>query len=317
MENINHELLRKFIARQTNDDETKTVLQWLQANNLSLEDLAYALKNPKAVWIFDQIDTPLQWEIVKQKMAAKPKVLLMRTLLRVAASVLILVAVTGIGLKVREYKNHPFTVSNEGSEVLKFILPDSSVVSLNKHSTMIYSPNFLKKRIIHFEGEAFFEIKRNVHHPFVIQTAESEVKVLGTSFSVITELKSTNVIVASGKVALYAAQQSLDTLFLEKGDKGVYQAQNRSLEKQKNKDLNYLAWKSHRLIFEKTPLANVITDLEKYFKVKINVKSPKIYQFIYTSEFINPTLAEVLKELELVLEIKSEVSENNILFYLK
>src|SRR5690242_5876957 len=107
MENINPELLRKFIAHQTNDEESAKVIQWLEANNLSLDDIEYALKNSKDIWIFDQIDTPQHWEIVKEKITARPKVLPIRTFLRVAASILILIAIAGIGFKINEYKNRP------------------------------------------------------------------------------------------------------------------------------------------------------------------------------------------------------------------
>ncbi|HET6560144.1 MAG TPA: FecR domain-containing protein [Prolixibacteraceae bacterium] len=317
MQNVNPELLLKFIAHQTSDEESTMVIQWLEENNLSLEDLEYALENPKAIWIFDEIQASNNWEPVKKKMVAKPKVLLMRNLLRVAASVLILVAVAGIGFKVKEYINRPLIVSNNSSEVLLYTLPDSSRVSLNRHSKLTYFSNFSKMRTVSFEGEAFFEIKRDIRKPFVVKTAESEIKVLGTSFSVVTNLKNTSVIVASGKVALYSTLQLADTLYLEKGEKGAFKAQNRSLEKQRNKDLNFLAWKDHRLIFEKTPLANVIADLEKYFQIKVDVKSPEIYKLIYTSQFTNPSLSEVLKEMELVLNISSEVSGNYILLSLK
>lgn len=317
MHSVNPDLLRKFIARQTNEDESVEVTKWLDENNLSPEDLDYALENPKAIWIFDQIDTANNWEIVKKKTVAKPKVLLMRHFLRVAASILILVAIAGIGFKVMQYANRPLVVSNNSSKVLLFTLPDSSLVSLNKHSKLTYFRNFSKKRNIQFEGEAFFEIKRDIHRPFVVKTAESEIRVLGTSFSVETDLKNTCVIVESGKVALYSTHQLADTILLEKGDKGVFKAQSRSIEKQRNKDLNFLAWKDHRLTFEKTPIANVIADLENYFKIKVNVKSPEIYKLNYTSQFTNPTLSEVLKEMELVLNISFEVTGNNVLLSLK
>lgn len=317
MKDFEPELLRKFLIGQTSEAESILVIQWLKENNLCKEDIEYVLENPEAIWIFDKIDASSNWELVKNKMVAKPTVLWMRNLFRVAASILILVTVVGIGLKVNEYKNRPFVVSNESSEVLKYLLPDSSVVSLNKHSKLTYFRNFLKNRTISFEGEAFFEIKRDIHRPFVIKTVESAIKVLGTSFSVLTDSKNTSVIVASGKVALYATLQRSDTVYLEKGDKGVFKAQYRSLEKQSNKDLNFLAWKTHRLVFEKTPIAKVIADLEKYFLVKVHVKSPEIYKLNYTSQFTNPTLPEVLKEMEIVLNIRSEVSENNILLFLK
>lgn len=317
MKNLDPELLRKFIAHQTSDDESMLVIQWLKNNNLSREDLDYTLENSKSIWIFDQINTSHDWEIVKKKITAKPKVFPMHTFLRAAASILILVAVVGIGLKINEYKNRPMVVANESSEILKYLLPDSSLVSLNKHSKLIYYGSFLKNRTLNFEGEAFFEVKRDIHRPFVIKTAESNIKVLGTSFSVVTDIGNTSVIVASGKVAFYSSLPSSDTVFLEKGDMGVFNAINRSVEKKKNKDLNYLAWKTHRLIFEKTPITYVIADLEKYFQVKIKVKSPEIYKLNYTSQYTDPTLAEVLKEIEIVLNIRSEVTGNNILWQLK
>lgn len=317
MQHVNPELLRKFIDHQTSEEESTIVIQWLEKNNLSQEDLEYTLENPKGIWLFDEIDASHNWENVKKKMVDKPKVVWMRNFFRVAASILILVAVAGIGLKVREFINRPLIVFNDSNKVCQFTLPDSSLVSLNKHSKLIYFRNFTKKRTVSFEGEAFFEIKRDIHRPFVVKTAESEIRVLGTSFSVVTELKNTSVIVASGKVALYSSRQHADTLILEKGDKGLFKAQSFTLEKQKNKDLNYLAWKNHRLIFEKTPLVNVIADLEKYFQVKINVKSPEIYKLNYTSQFTKPSLAEVLTEMELVLNIKSEITGTNVLMNLK
>ncbi|HAH24454.1 MAG TPA: hypothetical protein DCL77_12000, partial [Prolixibacteraceae bacterium] len=216
-----------------------------------------------------------------------------------------------------QHINRPFVVSNDGPQVMKVVLPDSSVINLNSHSKLTYFASFSRKRTISFEGEALFEIKRDVHSPFVIKTVESEIKVLGTSFCVSTDLKNTSVIVSHGKVAFYSTLQLHDTLFLEKGDKGIYKAQGSSLEKQRNKDLNFLAWKDHHLVFEKTSMDKVIADLERYFKIKVEVKNPEIYQLSYTSEFTNPTLDEVLREMELVLNIKPEIAGNNILLNLK
>lgn len=317
MQDFDPELLRKYLTGQTSEAESSQVLQWLEENNLSKEDIQHVLDHPEAIWIFNEIDTPHNWSMVKKKMVVKPRVLSMRSFIRVAASLLIIVAVSGVVYKVYQHINRPFVVSNDGNQIMKVILPDSSVINLNSHSRLTYLASFSRKRTISFEGEALFDIKRDIHSPFVIQTVESEIKVLGTSFCVSTDMKNTSVIVSHGKVAFYSTHQLHDTIYLEKGDKGIYLAQSSSLEKQRNNDLNFLAWEDHHLVFEKTSMDKVIADMEKYFKIKIEVKNPEIYQLNYTSEFANPSLDEVLKEMELVLAIKAEKTGNNILLNLK
>jgi ferric-dicitrate binding protein FerR (iron transport regulator) len=121
----------------------------------------------------------------------------------------------------------------------------------------------------------------------------------------------------SGKVAFYSSQFRSDTVYLEKGEKGLFVAQTGRLEEQINYDQNFLSWENHKLTFDKSPLADVIRDLERFYKVKFIIKSKDIYQLNLTSEFSDTSLNDVLKEIELVLNIKSEINGNTITLTLK
>ena len=54
-------------------------------------------------------------------------------------------------------------------------------------------------------GEAFFEISPDVSKPFIIDAGKANVKVVGTSFNVITKNTESDVevFVKTGKVVLY------------------------------------------------------------------------------------------------------------------
>ena len=316
MKDFNHELLKRYLIGETNDFETWEVEQWLSEHGLSKEDVRYAIEKPDQILVFDKINPEKHWPFVEGKIKSQKKVAKISFIWRVAAAILILLSVTGAGWWYNDYQHRIQVVTNTTNHVLEYMLPDSTVVCLNTNSRLTYANNFTKKRNLTFEGLGFFKVKRNVHRPFVIATAISEVKVLGTSFTVSTSGNDAEVIVVSGKVAFYAPKVGVDTVFLEKGDKGLFVSNTGSLKKLVNNDRNFLAWEIHKLIFDKTPVKQVINDLERYYQVKIKVSSPDIYKLKYTSEFNDAPLVDILKEMEVVLNIHSKVDGNTIILTL-
>lgn len=78
------------------------------------------------------------------------------------------------------------TLSTAKGETYILTLPDKSKVWLNAASSLTYpaSLNEHGKRRVKLEGEAYFEIFKDKAHPFIVQTANQEVEVLGTHFNV-------------------------------------------------------------------------------------------------------------------------------------
>ncbi|MBK7131283.1 MAG: FecR domain-containing protein [Bacteroidales bacterium] len=84
-------------------------------------------------------------------------------------------------------------------------LPDGSKISLNRNSQLTYRENFGKKnRNVKLTGEAFFEIAPDASKPFIIDAGKADVRVVGTSFNVITNNTESEVevYVKTGKVIL-------------------------------------------------------------------------------------------------------------------
>ena len=109
-----------------------------------------------------------------------------------------------------------------------FYLPDSSVVWLNKHSSLTYSTSFDgSERIVYLKGQAFFDVKRKPEQPFIIHASGTTTKVLGTSFDLKAyEEEDVQLTVVTGKVSFTAEQQ---TILLLPQDKGVYRRNIKTL----------------------------------------------------------------------------------------
>lgn len=307
------DLLKRFIDKQTNAMETEIVKKWLDKNNFTEYELKNLVEIPESVQLFGNISAKKDWPKVREKLFAKEKLLPIQYILRIAASVAILIALSGLVIHFYNVANQPIIVSNYSPGILNVTLPDSSEVFLNSNSKIIYKKNFGKKRNIIMDGHVFFKVKHDVKNPFVINAGESNVMVLGTSFTIETKPHFVEVIVTSGRVAFYSNKAHCDTLILTKGDKGVFKQNSYCLEKLKNYDLNYLAWKTHVLSFNNTSMVQVIQDLEKYYDIKITLSNSSISKLNYTSEFNNPSLKEILKELELVLNVKTERINHNVI----
>ena len=104
-------------------------------------------------------------------------------------------------------------------------LPDGSVVQLSRGSAIIYPESFRGHRTIHLEGDATFDVTHDALHPFVVQTQDITIQVLGTSFDVFSQAGRTSVIMRTGITRVIRGKDSLvlhacEGIVAVKGEKG-------------------------------------------------------------------------------------------------
>ncbi|WP_199118469.1 FecR family protein [Pedobacter sp. ASV28] len=78
------------------------------------------------------------------------------------------------------------TLSTAKGETYQVNLPDGSSIWLNAYSSVTYLANFAqqKERHVKLEGEAYFEVAKDKTRPFIVETREQKVRVLGTHFNI-------------------------------------------------------------------------------------------------------------------------------------
>lgn len=267
-------LIHKRLTNQLSSDEAQELDAWLASDSehrTFYENTAKSWEQSVQYKADYQPDTASAWNKLNEKIDTG-KIVRMPTRRRwiaAAAAVLLLVA-GGFWLSnnmTTAPENWVEIQTNDATQ--EVTLPDGSSISLNKNTTFAYRENFADhaERIVKMTGEGFFDVSKNTK-PFIIQTNHADVRVLGTSFNVKSNLDDTQVAVKSGKVQVTDKAKTQKAI-LQKGQKAVADKSGK-VQKSTPKTLNELAWKTRKLDFKSTPLEEVLSDLEHYFDAKID-----------------------------------------------
>jgi ferric-dicitrate binding protein FerR (iron transport regulator) len=219
-----------------------------------------------------------------------------------AAAALALLAIAGWWLWQQHHAGTAPAFATAAAEVRETTLPDGSRVLLNEFSTLELAADFAAAptRNVRLSGEAFFEVAHQPAAAFIIQTPETTIEVLGTAFNLraYPHENFTEVEVQEGRVrfTLLSSQQSLE---LQAGERGVFYHDG-EMEQQNGAALNALAWHTHRLEFRNIPLSEALPDIERYYKVKLELRDSPAAACALSMSFRQEPLQQVLKALKLI-----------------
>jgi transmembrane sensor len=203
------------------------------------------------------------------------------TLLRIAAAALILISLgtAAVYMNNAGYLSKKITIiaGNDQKNIL-VPMPDGSKVYLNRNSVFSYRKNFGEhKRDVKLTGEAFFEITPDVSKPFIIDAGKASVKVVGTSFNVITNNpeSSVEVYVKTGKV-LVSDNSGSQSVQLDPGYVGI--VNSKTAARTLNDNPNYISWKTGYLEYSGQKLNVVLNDLKRVYNMDIVTDNPLILE---------------------------------------
>lgn len=94
----------------------------------------------------------------------------------------------------------PAQVATRHGEQRELPLEDGTRVHLNTDSSISVQFSDRERRVVLARGEGFFDVTKDAARPFVVQVGNTEVRVIGTRFSVRDSDAGVKVIVSEGKV---------------------------------------------------------------------------------------------------------------------
>jgi transmembrane sensor len=167
------------------------------------------------------------------------------------------------------------------NRVMRLTLPDSSKVWLNAGSVFRYPKSFSgKTRVVELvEGRAFFDIRHQSQHPFIVKTDNLNITVLGTSFDVRNYKKegTTRVSVVTGKVGITMPNRANGQVIMLLPKQAVVLSNvTNQLVKGPVQEVEVNAWCKNNFVFEQESLNNVFKALEKEYHAKITVEDKKL-----------------------------------------
>ncbi len=239
-------------------------------------------------------------------------------LLRVAAAVAILaVGSWAFWLTTLNKTLDAGQFATNAGQIEQITMKDGSVITLNANSSVEFKVTE-KSREIKLQGMAHFEVAKNPNAPFVIESNNNKVTVLGTGFDVQSYSgKPLQVTVNHGKVKVEKLSNStmLESVILTKGMRvreNLNQANAANKRSQifavdSNVNLDAVKWESGNLIFTNAPIDDVVNAIETRYSKKLQA-SNQTSDLQFTGVFKNTDeFSTVVKTIEIALGLQFEV----------
>lgn len=264
-------LIQKEILKDISDKEVKELSDW-RASEEKHERLYQEINQ---AWIITdhyptdvEVDTDIAFEKVQQRIRPSASIKTLRSNHRnlwmsMAAGVALFLGVLCFlprdKVSITDSKTIIATIDNETIE-----LPDGSTVKLRKGSSLTYDKSFINRHLT-LNGSGFFDVKRDELRPFVISSHRSKVTVLGTKFIYADDgVKQGYLKMVSGRVELSVGDEQLHLRRFE----GAYFADG---ELSKRVSAEEYQWYRPSFSYQDVPLRHVITELESYYQVDVDV----------------------------------------------
>ncbi|MBL3658929.1 FecR family protein [Fulvivirga sediminis] len=233
-------------------------------------------------------------------------------ILRVAASLLFFFSVlSGIYYVInrKESQEVYITKVTEPGHKATVFLSDGTTVTLNSGSKLQYPEMFIgQERIVKIEGEAFFNVAKDAHKPFIVKAPQLTTKVLGTSFNISTYSENpASVTLVTGRVDVFSEKGSVK---LAPGDMAVLDRKTGEFEIEEA-DLQMLNWRNGVLVFKSAKLREVVNKLSRWYNVHMEVKEVWAEECLISATYENESLHHVLESLKFIYGLEYEIMANN------
>ncbi len=353
-------ILNKFFSNQSDSLERHRVIEWMlnPINDIALK--AWMRENWELLSEYDtsvEPDIDKIWfklqESIKKEIAESStssiqmndiqKPALIRTFFKFAsavAAILILFVGGYFFLKMSNVNNHDdnliaygksVIVEENNSSVNKLIrLEDGTTVTLNPHSIFYYPTHFVNgKREVALKGNAFFQVAKNPEKPFFVFANNIVTKVLGTSFTILTNpnTKEVSVSVHTGRVQVFEKNSASQSTFNEKvltSNGVIVTANQEAIYSNKKNDfqttlipvplpLPNVKEKEKTFEFDRANLPDVLSKIQQVYGVEIVMENDNFNKCIFSGELNSENLFEKLDIICTAINATYEVSGTKVL----
>jgi transmembrane sensor len=207
-------------------------------------------------------------------------------------------------------------VSVPKNRIMQITLPDGSKVWLNSGSEFRYPKKFNGKvrEVELVEGRAFFDVKHETKHPFIVKTKDLNVTVLGTSFDVRSYFKegSTKVSVVTGKVGItIPGEPDKPAIYLLPKQEIVLSKTSNQLIKEPTPEAAVDAWCKNVQVFEQENLSIVFKAIEKKYNAHIIVENKKLLDEKVTFNLSNQPLDSTIETLSYTKHFNYKIANDS------
>lgn len=325
MSNLSDNIITKYLTGQCSEEEVIEVNAWMKESEENARKF-FRMEEIYHLGKFDQYTDEQRmlraekqlYRRLKIEKDKQSKILIMHRWMKYAAIIAVILTIGG-GAGYWFYQNGNsqqmmVAVADEGI-VKEVILPDGTKVWLNNAATLKYPREFSEKeRNVHLDGEAYFEVTKNRHKPFTVQSDVMRIRVLGTTFNFKCDknCRIAEATLIEGEIEVKGNKEE-GQIILAPGQRAELNKNNGRLTvKQVDAKLDAV-WHDNLIPFEKADIFTITKALERFYDVKIilspDLQADKTYSGVLKRK---STIESVLKSLQNSIPIDYKIIENNI-----
>jgi hypothetical protein len=194
-----------------------------------------------------------------------------------------------------------------------FSLPDGTTGWLNSNSSIKYNGTFSSDRQVTLVGEALFDVQKDITRPFVVNTSEVALTVLGTRFNIASYENERHIEVVLEEGKLIFNDKAFDREYTMKpNDLVVYDKDLKIFSTEVVQPNKYLSWTEGKLVFRNDPLDVIARRMERWYNIDVEVNVRLEEDLRLRATFIDDNLEEVLELLKRSLPIDYKILNGNL-----
>jgi transmembrane sensor len=311
-------LAQKYLEGTATPEEKQLLNDWYDADNSDVSEIVDLQTDETEADVKHRLYNNLRQQLFEPQ---KPRQSVVKRLVIWAGSAAAVLALTFFAWQW--YANNKIQpvpdkqiVSAPYNRVIHLMLPDSSRVWLNAGSVFRYPKKFIgKTRTVELlEGRAFFDVKHQTQHPFIVKTKNLNITVLGTSFDVRSYQKegTTQVRVVTGKVGITMPNGiHKQAIMLLPTQQIILSNQTSQLVTGIAQETKVSEWTKNNFVFHQEKLADVFKLLEKEYHTQINVANKELLNERITIDLNNQHLDTILETLSFTKHFKYQMANDS------
>mgnify|MGYP003663535376 FL=1 len=200
------------------------------------------------------------------------------------------------------------------------VLSDGTHVYLNSGTSLRFPVAFIKgaSRKVFLTGEAYFDVKEDKKHPFVVNANEIDIQVLGTKFNVshYPEDANINTVLVEGAVELLRTEEGtsdLESVKLKPGNKAEWHKNSNEISVSNVDTGLYTAWVKGKLVFRNTSFKQIREALQRHYNVNIINNNSHLEEQLFDATFDIETIDEVLESFNKSWAIDYTILDNEVI----
>lgn len=192
------------------------------------------------------------------------------------------------------------------------MLADGTKVWVNANTEIRYPVKFSgNERRVYLEGEAYFEVAKNVTKPFIVEANGMEVKVYGTKFNLNTRrVDQMHTTLVEGSVSVKPRGQS--EVMLKPNQQAIFNKLSGRVSVRDVDVMPYVAWHQGNYYFENKSMGEILDELSLWYDIQVffmnpEMKNERFSGYLPRYEQIDGLLSLIEKTSHVRFEIKGRV----------